>query len=113
MRFLVDAQLPPALARPLIEHGHVAEHVGEIGPGDAPDRDLWRCALEHDLVIVTKDEDVSGMVIAGGKSPFSPNGVAQRVRPDQCQRGPWLLRSLSPRLGLGNARLRSPVFVLR
>ncbi|WP_448222870.1 hypothetical protein [Gordonia iterans] len=27
MRFLVDAQLPPALARLLREHDHLAEHV--------------------------------------------------------------------------------------
>jgi len=57
LRFLIDAQLPPALARLLEEHGHVAEHVTEIGPADAPDRDLWQYALEHDAVLVTKDED--------------------------------------------------------
>lgn len=31
MRFLVDAQLPPALARWLAAQGHEAEHVGDIG----------------------------------------------------------------------------------
>lgn len=69
MRFLVDAQLPPALARLLIEHGHVAEHVGDIGSGDAPDRDLSRYALEHDAVIVTKDEDSADVLIAAGRAP--------------------------------------------
>lgn len=39
-----DRQLPPALARLLREHGHTAEHVTEIGPADAPDRDIWRYA---------------------------------------------------------------------
>ncbi len=34
MRFLVDAQLPPALALMLDEHGHVAEHVIDVGPAD-------------------------------------------------------------------------------
>lgn len=34
MRFLVDAQL----ARLLADGGHVAEHVHEIGIGEAPDR---------------------------------------------------------------------------
>ena len=52
MRFLIDAQLPPALAGLLRDHGHTAEHVTEIGPADAPDRDLWRYALEHGAVIV-------------------------------------------------------------
>jgi predicted nuclease of predicted toxin-antitoxin system len=69
MRFLVDAQLPPALARALSDHGHTAEHVVDVGPADAPDRDLWNYALEHAAVIVTKDEDFADMVAAGGESP--------------------------------------------
>jgi predicted nuclease of predicted toxin-antitoxin system len=31
MRFLIDAQLPPALAVLLTKHGHIAEHVADIG----------------------------------------------------------------------------------
>ena len=69
VRFLVDAQLPPALARLLEEHGHVAEHVTEIGPADAPDRDLWLYALEHGAVLVTKDEDFADMVATGAEAP--------------------------------------------
>jgi predicted nuclease of predicted toxin-antitoxin system len=69
VRFLVDAQLPPALALLLTERGHFAEHVTDIGPGDAPDRDLWRYALEHRAVIVTKDEDFADMVAIGGDAP--------------------------------------------
>lgn len=69
MRFLVDAQLPPALARLLRDHGHDAEHVTEIGPADAPDRDIWRYALEHGAVIVTKDEDFADMVATGREAP--------------------------------------------
>lgn len=42
MRFLVDAQLPPALARLLASHGHVAEHVADIGLRDADDSPIWR-----------------------------------------------------------------------
>ena len=41
----------------LADHGHTAEHVTEIGPADAPDRDLWFYTIEHDTVLVTKDED--------------------------------------------------------
>lgn len=69
MRFLVDAQLPPALARLLRDHDHVAEHVTEIGLGDASDRTLWRYALDNDAVIVTKDEDFSLMSAMGGEAP--------------------------------------------
>lgn len=69
MRFLVDAQLPPALVSLLSERGHVAEHVTDIGPGDAPDREIWRYALDHDAVLVTKDEDFPDMLLLSGRSP--------------------------------------------
>jgi len=69
VRFLVDAQLPSALARMLSARGHVAEHVTDIGPADAPDRELWHYALEHQAVLVTKDEDFSNMLVFGGDSP--------------------------------------------
>ena len=69
MRFLVDAQLPPALAGLLRVHGHEAEHVIDIGPADAPDRDLWRYAVAHDAVIVTKDEDFADMVAVSETGP--------------------------------------------
>lgn len=67
MRFLVDAQLPPALVQLLREHDHEAEHVTEIGPPDASDRAIWRYALEQGAVIVTKDEDFADMVAIGGR----------------------------------------------
>ena len=57
LRFLVDAQLPPALARWLEQQGHEAEHVYDIGLASAPDRDIWNHAARHDAAIVTKDED--------------------------------------------------------
>jgi predicted nuclease of predicted toxin-antitoxin system len=46
-----------------------AEHVIDIGPADATDRELWQYALKHDAVLVTKDEDFSSMVVPGGDSP--------------------------------------------
>jgi len=64
MRFLIDAQLPPALARLLAAKGHIAEHAFDIGPEDASDRQLWNYAILHQAVIVTKDEDFSDMVAA-------------------------------------------------
>jgi predicted nuclease of predicted toxin-antitoxin system len=57
MRFLVDAQLPPALARLLESHGHVAEHVADIGLRHADDFPIWAYALVHEAIVVTKDED--------------------------------------------------------
>ncbi|MGH7341852.1 MAG: DUF5615 family PIN-like protein [Candidatus Rokuibacteriota bacterium] len=45
MRFLVDAQLPPALARWLTSHGHEAEHVFDCDLTSADDRTIWRRAI--------------------------------------------------------------------
>ena len=57
MRFVVDAQLPPALARLLTAKGHSAVHVEDIGLRDADDSPIWSYALDNEAVIVTKDED--------------------------------------------------------
>jgi predicted nuclease of predicted toxin-antitoxin system len=69
VRFLIDAQLPPALARMLSARGHLAEHVTDIGPADASDADLWQYAFEHEAVLVTKDEDFATTVVLGGDVP--------------------------------------------
>jgi len=57
MRFLVDAQLPPGLARWLVGQGHTAEHVFDLGLGCANDRTVWARAITDQAVIITKDED--------------------------------------------------------
>jgi predicted nuclease of predicted toxin-antitoxin system len=57
VKFLVDAQLPPALARWLREAGHEAQAVREVGLREAEDGDIWNHALKAGAVIVTKDED--------------------------------------------------------
>lgn len=57
MRFLVDAQLPPALARKLASLGHVAEHVADRGLAAASDEAIRQYAASVAAVIITKDED--------------------------------------------------------
>lgn len=57
MRFLVDAQLPPALARRIESLGHAAEHVADCGLATAPDDAIRSYAAKTGAVIVTKDED--------------------------------------------------------
>ncbi|MBL9116456.1 MAG: DUF5615 family PIN-like protein [Verrucomicrobiaceae bacterium] len=57
MLFLVDAQLPPALARLLTQHGYTAEHVADIELNEADDSIIWEYALEHKAIVITKDED--------------------------------------------------------
>ena len=69
MRFLVDAQLPPALARWLAAQGHEAEHVGDIGMQAASDAAIWTYALAHAAAVVTKDEDFSQRKVLSGEGP--------------------------------------------
>jgi len=57
MRFLVDAQLPPALARWLASQNHEAQHVVDIGMAGASDTAIWEKATSTKSVIITKDED--------------------------------------------------------
>jgi len=69
MRFLIDAQLPPALARWLIEAGQEAEHVGDRGMQAASDAAIWDLALREHAAIVTKDEDFAQRHALAGTGP--------------------------------------------
>jgi predicted nuclease of predicted toxin-antitoxin system len=67
LRFLVDAQLPPALARRLETLGHDAEHVADCGLLAAADEAIRAYAASLGAVIVTKDEDfVVHQILEGG-----------------------------------------------
>jgi predicted nuclease of predicted toxin-antitoxin system len=57
MRFLVDAQPPPSLARWLASCGHPTEHVAERDLAAAKDRAVWDYAMATNAAIITKDED--------------------------------------------------------
>lgn len=57
MKFVVDAQLPPALAQLLRENGYEAVAVREIGLREANDAEIWRYAVQEQGGIITKDED--------------------------------------------------------
>jgi predicted nuclease of predicted toxin-antitoxin system len=57
VKFLVDHQLPPALAHFIQTQGHTAQHVREIGLMSADDRVIWRHSVTNDLILVSKDED--------------------------------------------------------
>ena len=69
VRFLVDEQLPPALARWLAAEGHDAQHVLDVGLQGARDRDIWNQATTIGAVIVTKDADFVEKAKRGGGAP--------------------------------------------
>lgn len=57
MRFLVDAQLPPALARWLGDHGHAATAVRDVGLRESDDGSIRNFAVAGSWVLITKDDD--------------------------------------------------------
>lgn len=70
MRFLVDAQLPPALARRLESLGHRAEHVADQRMASASDNTIREYAAGVGAVIVTKDEDFAIRRLLTGGLPL-------------------------------------------
>jgi predicted nuclease of predicted toxin-antitoxin system len=75
MIFLVDAQLPPAMARWLSAKGYEAFHVSDFGMQTATDREIWEFAAVKGAVIITKDEDFATRRVLSAKGP-----VIVRVR---------------------------------
>jgi predicted nuclease of predicted toxin-antitoxin system len=57
MKFLVDAQLPPALAEFIVAQGFESLPVRAVGLRDAEDDAIWKFAEDGEWVVVTKDED--------------------------------------------------------
>jgi predicted nuclease of predicted toxin-antitoxin system len=57
VRFLVDNQLPVGLARWLSSAGSDSLHVLDAGLSQATDADIWHYAAEHQLVLISKDQD--------------------------------------------------------
>jgi predicted nuclease of predicted toxin-antitoxin system len=92
IRFLIDAQLPPGLARRLAARGHVAEHVNRIGLGNTSDGAIWEYAARTGATLVTKDEDF--VALATQESP-GPQVVWIRIGNIS---NDALWRALDPRL---------------
>jgi predicted nuclease of predicted toxin-antitoxin system len=75
-RFLVDAQLPPGLARRLAARGYPAEHVNQVSLGIAADLTIWRHAARTGAILITKDED---FVTLAEREPDGPQVVWIRI----------------------------------
>jgi predicted nuclease of predicted toxin-antitoxin system len=69
VRFLVDTQLPKALAVRPSELRHETEHVLDIGLAQSKDTPVWRYAQQKGAVVVTKDEDFAEWVRRGRPGP--------------------------------------------
>jgi predicted nuclease of predicted toxin-antitoxin system len=69
LRFLIDAQLPPRLARMLRRAGHDAEHVFDLGLLEKPDVQIWSHAARTGAIILTKDSDFAAMRLRSETGP--------------------------------------------
>jgi predicted nuclease of predicted toxin-antitoxin system len=62
--FLVDNQLPPALAHFIRSEFNVpALHVVDVGLRDGSDAEIWNYVSENDSILISKDEDFANMVL--------------------------------------------------
>jgi predicted nuclease of predicted toxin-antitoxin system len=66
VKFLVDNQLPAALARWLAAKGHDAIHVLDRGLGRESDVELWKLANDEGRILVSKDEDFLALALRPG-----------------------------------------------
>jgi predicted nuclease of predicted toxin-antitoxin system len=57
VKFLVDNQLPAALARFLASRGVECQRVLDIDLAEATDIEIWAYACRNDCVVISKDED--------------------------------------------------------
>jgi predicted nuclease of predicted toxin-antitoxin system len=58
VKFLVDAQLPPRLARALVAAGHDAVHTLDLPAGNrSTDRTVAEAADADERILITKDGD--------------------------------------------------------
>lgn len=69
MRFLLDAQLPPALCHWLQGSGHECLAVRDVDLRDATDAEIWSYAKDHQWTILTKDEDFAWRVRQAAHGP--------------------------------------------
>ena len=76
MRFLVDAQSPPALARWPDKHGLAAMPVRELGLRESDDGSIWNFATAGGWAVLTKDED---FVVRCVGNPAAPAVVWLRI----------------------------------
>ncbi len=69
MRFLVDQNLPPALAVWLRDQGYGADHTSEIGLDQIADRLIWTWAKTTGACTISKDEDFVLLKLAQAEGP--------------------------------------------
>lgn len=68
VRFLLDMNLPRSLARLLLNDGHAARHVADLGLDRATDAEIVEVARIADEIILTHDLDFGHLLAFSGES---------------------------------------------
>jgi predicted nuclease of predicted toxin-antitoxin system len=107
MRFLVDMNLPPAVAAWLRAEGHDAVHVLDAGLADLPDREIFARAAAEGRIVVTLDLDFGEIL---GMAQGAGSGVILlRLR---MARQPYLRERLRVAIAQAAAALEAGAIVL-
>lgn len=70
MKFIIDTQLPPALAKFLVEKGFDAIHTTFFADGHLlQDTEIIHIAIEENRIIATKDSDFLDNYLLKGSPP--------------------------------------------
>ena len=69
MRFLVDHQVPPALAVALRERGHDAAHLYDLSLHHLTDEAIWHRVGLEGAVLITKDDDFLHLAAITSRQP--------------------------------------------
>ena len=69
MKFLIDVNLPPHLARWLNSRGHEAKHLADLDLLTATDTGIWDRGKNQEEIIVSKDNDFYDRSLIFGAPP--------------------------------------------
>ena len=93
MKFLVDNQLPAAVARAISAAGAQACHVLGLGLASADDATVWQYACRNGFILISKDEDFFHLANRPGE-----RGLLLWIRIGNCRKQ-RLLDEVVPRIG--------------
>jgi predicted nuclease of predicted toxin-antitoxin system len=69
VKFLFDENLSPRLVRELASFWPGSNHVDTLGMRGASDEAIWAFARDHELTIISKDDDFRSLALVRGAPP--------------------------------------------
>jgi hypothetical protein len=79
VKFLVDNQLPRALATLLEDLGHHAVHVLDVELGRVDDLTIWAYAAQNGYTLISKDADFADLALLAQRGSTAHLGVDRKL----------------------------------